>query len=73
MPRPPIMISDDRIARIQARWADIPSDAYEVRIEGDQIIVYGHAARQNPSALADALYSAGEDIRTLLQEAGGGG
>lgn len=66
-------MNDTEIDRIRARWAPIPTDGYEVRIEGDQVIVYGHAARQDPEALAAALYSAAEDVQSMLATCDKGG
>lgn len=54
-----------RLERIRARWAGIDVEGYEIRREGDDLIVYGSGARRDLDGLTRALYSAADDVRVL--------
>lgn len=55
------------LARIRARWSAVEDDSYEVRVEDDELRVYGPCVRRSPADFERAIYCAAGDIRTLLR------
>ncbi|GAB4202195.1 MAG: hypothetical protein OHK0013_15160 [Sandaracinaceae bacterium] len=58
---------DDLLERIRARWAVVADQDYSVRVEDDELRVYGASVRRAPAEFERALYCAGQDVAALLR------
>ena len=55
------------LERIRARWSAIADHDYSVRVEDDELRVYGACVRGAPAEFERALYCAGQDVAALLR------